>query len=105
MDPRPLSGASKKEEKETREAATLLLTLPWELLHDERGFLFRGNRAVQFFFVSRSGVSRFRPADDIDPAYGAELRRAERAGVELLAYSARVRPDRLDVSRRIPIEL
>jgi sugar fermentation stimulation protein A len=64
-----------------------------------------GHRAVQFFFVSRAGVNRFAPADDIDPAYGAALRDAEAAGVELLAYSTRVRPDRLEIHRRLPIAL
>ncbi len=64
-----------------------------------------GHRAVQFFFVSRAGVRRFGPADDIDPAYGEALRSAASQGVELLAYSARVRPDRLEIHRRIPVEL
>jgi sugar fermentation stimulation protein A len=65
----------------------------------------RGQRAVQFFFVSRSGISRFAPADDIDPAYGKALRNAAAEGVELLAYTSRVRPDRIDVHRRIPVVL
>ncbi|MEK7833634.1 MAG: CHAT domain-containing protein, partial [Acidobacteriota bacterium] len=30
-----------------KEAATLLLSLPWELLHDKRGFLFHGKHAVR----------------------------------------------------------
>ena len=45
------------------------------------------------------------PADEIDPAYGAALREAAAGGVELLAYSARVRPDRLEIHRRIPVTL
>ena len=65
----------------------------------------QGQRAVQFFFVSRCGMSRFAPADDIDPAYGEALRTAAAAGVELLAYTSRVRPNRIDVHRRIPVEL
>ena len=64
-----------------------------------------GDRAVQFFFVSRGDVARFAPADDIDPDYGRALRAAAEAGVELLAYSARVRPDRLELARRLSIEL
>ena len=64
-----------------------------------------GERAVQFFFVSRGDVSRFAPADDIDPAYGQALRAAAAAGVELVAYSTRVRPDRLELARSLPIEL
>lgn len=64
-----------------------------------------GDRAVQFFFVSRGDVARFAPADDIDPDYGRALRAAAEAGVELLAYAARVRPDRLELARRLSIEL
>jgi sugar fermentation stimulation protein A len=64
-----------------------------------------GDRAVQFFFVRRGDVARFAPADDIDPAYGQALRAAAEAGVELVAYSARVRPDRLELARRLSIEL
>ena len=40
-------GASKKKESVAREAATELLSLPWELLHDERGFLFHGKHPVR----------------------------------------------------------
>lgn len=64
-----------------------------------------GHRAVQLFFVSRDDVRRFSPADDIDPAYGAALREAVEAGVEVLAYSARVTPDTLDVGRRLELRL
>jgi sugar fermentation stimulation protein A len=65
----------------------------------------QGQRAVQFFFVSRNDVESFRPADEIDPAYGRALREAARAGVELLAYSTRVRRDRIDLARRLPVDL
>lgn len=64
-----------------------------------------GHRAVQFFFVSRGDARRFAPADAIDPAYGAALREAARAGVEVLAYSARVAPGALDVHRRLEVLL
>jgi sugar fermentation stimulation protein A len=64
-----------------------------------------GHRAVQFFFVSRDDVTSFAPADAIDPAYGAALRAAARAGVEVLAYSARVSPEALDVQRRLQVAL
>ena len=69
------------------------------------GVVAQGHRAVQLFLVSRSDVRRFVPADAIDPAYGAALRKAARAGVELLAYCARVRPDSIAVHRRLPVEL
>jgi len=62
-------------------------------------------RAALFFFVGRADVTRFRPADAIDPEYGQLLRRAARSGVELLAYTARVEPDRLELLAPLPIEL
>ncbi|HVS17099.1 MAG TPA: DNA/RNA nuclease SfsA [Planctomycetota bacterium] len=65
----------------------------------------QGHRAVQFFFVSRDDVRCFAPADEIDPAYCAALRVAAEAGVEVLAYSARVTPDTLDVARRLEVRL
>jgi tetratricopeptide (TPR) repeat protein len=40
-------GASEEDRSVAREAATELLSLPWELLHDGRGFLFHGNNPVR----------------------------------------------------------
>ena len=64
-----------------------------------------GHRAVQFFFVSRADVDTFAPAEDIDPEYARGLRRAAAAGVEILAYRARVRPDRLTLEQRLEVVL
>ena len=64
-----------------------------------------GHRAVQFFFISRDDVTRFRPADQIDPAYGEALRGAADAGVEVLAYTSRVEPGSIEVHRKIPVVL
>ena len=41
------------------------------------------------FFVARGDVRVVRPADEVDPAYAAALRRAARAGVEIRAVGAR----------------
>lgn len=60
-----------------------------------------GHRAVQFYFIGRDDVTRFAPADEIDPDYGAALREAAAAGVEVLAYSARVSPGALELGRRL----
>jgi sugar fermentation stimulation protein A len=65
----------------------------------------RGGRAVQFYFVGRADVERFRPADAIDPLYGRALRRAHAAGVEVLAYRARVEARRLELGEPLPVEL
>lgn len=40
-------GTNEAEQTNTREAASLLLSLPWELLHDGRGFLFHGKHPVR----------------------------------------------------------
>ena len=45
-----------------------------------------GDRSVMFFLVQRMDAKVFKPADDIDPAYGKELRKAVRNGVEIMVY-------------------
>ena len=47
VDKQLIAGTIDAKQKEAAEAATLLLSLPWELIHDERGFLFQGKRAVR----------------------------------------------------------
>ncbi len=74
-------------------------------LGELRSMVARGHRAVQLFFVSRADTRRFRPADDIDPEYGRALRAAAARGVEVLAWSARVRPDSIELGRSLPVEL
>ena len=53
----------------------------------------RGDRGVMLFLVGREDGCGFAPADTIDPAYGAALRRAREGGVEVLAYRTRTSPD------------
>lgn len=64
-----------------------------------------GDRAVLFFVVQRADAREVRPADAVDPDYGALLRRAVAAGVEALAYQALVRPSRRSIAlaRRLPV--
>jgi tetratricopeptide (TPR) repeat protein len=47
VEAEPLEGASPEETAAGREAAATWLGLPWELLHDERGFLADGARGVR----------------------------------------------------------
>lgn len=49
-----------------------------------------GLRAVLVYCVQRGDVDEVRPADQIDPLYGRTLREAIAAGVEVLAYRAKV---------------
>ena len=65
-----------------------------------------GQRAAMVYSIQRSDCAWFEPADDIDPAYGQELRRAAKAGVELYALApARVTRRGLRLTRRLPIRL
>jgi sugar fermentation stimulation protein A len=64
-----------------------------------------GHRAVLFFCTARADAVRVTPADDIDPTYGAALRQAADAGVEVLAYRCAIATDGLHIAHRIPVVL
>ncbi len=65
----------------------------------------RGERAVMFYYVGRADCLRLRPADEIDPAYGALLRQAASAGVEILAYRVSYDPYGVALLGRAPVDL
>src|SRR5262245_33934944 len=58
-------GASTEDQATANEAASLLLSLPWELLHDGRGFLFHGKNPVR--------VRRRLPNRNQQPSVAREL--------------------------------
>lgn len=64
-----------------------------------------GQRAVMFFFAGRNDVNRFRPADEVDPEYGAVLRKAFDAGVETLAYRFRYDASGVEIIEKLPVDL
>ncbi len=65
----------------------------------------KGDRAVLFFCVSRSDVRSVEPADAIDPEYGQALRRAARAGVEILAYGGPIGRGGIRLETRVAVDL
>jgi sugar fermentation stimulation protein A len=65
----------------------------------------KGNRTAVVFVVQRQDCASFRPADEIDPEYGRWLRRALRAGVEVLPYQARVTPEEIVLTSRLNTKL
>jgi sugar fermentation stimulation protein A len=65
----------------------------------------KGHRAAVFFVVQRGDCDHFRPADEIDPEYGRWLRRALKAGVEILPYLAKVTPKGIAITDRIATRL
>ncbi len=50
-----------------------------------------GYRAVQFYLIARADCHKFSPADHIDREYGETLRKAQKAGVEVLVFDIDIR--------------
>lgn len=74
-------------------------------LQDLHGVVQQGSRGVIFFFIGRADCQRFRPADEVDPAYGETLREVAEQGVEILAYRMRFSPRRVTLVDRLPVDL
>lgn len=74
-------------------------------LEEMQGLVAVGCRAVLCFCVQREDVGEVRPADHIDPVYGRRLRAAIAAGVEAVAYGARVTIEGITLERRLPVVL
>jgi sugar fermentation stimulation protein A len=72
-----------------------------ELIALRRG----GARAALLFCASRADTQVVRPADEIDPVYGAALRKAAAAGVELYAYRCAVTTSGITMIAPVPIDL
>lgn len=64
-----------------------------------------GDRAALLFLVQRADCHAVAPAEEIDPAYATALRQAARAGVEVLALSARVTSRSICVECELPVKL
>ena len=65
----------------------------------------RGNRAAMFYIIQRMDAEVFSPADHIDPAYGRELRKAVKNGVEIVAYDVAIDLDTIRLHRPLPCRL
>lgn len=65
----------------------------------------QGHRATAFFVIQMAQVTDFAPNDDTHPAFGAALRQAAAAGVQVAAYACRVTPDTMSIDRPVPVIL
>lgn len=65
----------------------------------------QGHRATAFFVVQMAQVTDFAPNDDTHPSFGAALRQAIAAGVQVVAYACRVTPDTMSIDRPVPVIL
>ena len=64
-----------------------------------------GYECAVCFVIQMKGPTRFRPNEATHPAFGAALREAAEAGVDVLAYDCRVTPDQLWLDAPVPIDL
>ncbi len=64
-----------------------------------------GERAAVVFVVQRDDADRFAPHDEADPAFGAALRRAAQAGVEVHAFRCHVSREAIHLTAAIPVLL
>lgn len=64
-----------------------------------------GYEAGVCFVVQMAGMDHVEPNDATHPEFGAALRRAARAGVEVLALECAVEPGRLAIRERLPVRL
>ena len=65
----------------------------------------KGDCAAVLFVVQREDVDVLKPADEIDPDFGRELRRARESGVAILAYKWRVSPKGIFPAGPVPVRL
>ena len=64
-----------------------------------------GYQTAVCFLIQMEGMRWMEPNDATHPEFGAALRRAAAAGVEVLALECRVEPDLLEVRGPVPVRL
>lgn len=62
-----------------------------------------GYGAYVLFVIQMAGMKSFRPQDETDPAFGAELREAEKNGVTVLAMECSVTPNEMRITRPVQV--
>jgi sugar fermentation stimulation protein A len=64
-----------------------------------------GYRGAVLFMIQRDDADAMGPWDEIDPAFGAELRGADAAGVEVHAWCLAVAPEKTVIARPVSLRL
>ena len=64
-----------------------------------------GKRAVMLYVIQRIDVRKFAAAKDIDPDYAAKLKKAYRAGVEIIPLQVKVSPEGIEMYRVLDVEM
>ena len=74
-------------------------------LHTLMRAVAEGHRAAVIFVVQREDARSLSPHDTADPDFGAVLRQARAAGVEVHAHNCRVSPAEIRLGDAIPVHL
>ena len=74
-------------------------------LHELVRAVKEGYRAAAFFVIQMKGCTCFQPNDRTHPAFGAALREAAAAGVEVYAYDCVVTPESAWIDAPVPVQL
>ena len=64
-----------------------------------------GYKAAVLFLIQMKSVTAFAPNDEMHPLFGASLREASAAGVEILAYDCAVTEDSMTPDAPVPVFL
>jgi sugar fermentation stimulation protein A len=62
-----------------------------------------GHRAVMVYCIQGGAPVDFSLTADLDPHYAEEFKRAKMAGVEAIALTCHVSPDKIEVTGRVPV--
>ena len=73
------------------------------IIKSDRRFTYE--EAAVCFVVQMADVKRFEPNDQTHPEFGAALRKAREAGVEILARACRVEPGLLELDGPVEVRL
>ncbi len=65
----------------------------------------QGHRAVMFYLIQRMDAKFFQPAKHIDPTYASALKKAYKAGVEILVYDVHITLKAISIRNSIPFKL
>ena len=57
------------------------------------------------FVVQMEGIRGLCPNEETHPAFGAALRSAQAAGVEIRAWGCKVQPERVEIAYPVPVWL
>lgn len=65
----------------------------------------QGIRAAMLYVIQRMDVEKFGLAKEIDPDYAATLKKAYKAGVEIIPVQAKVTPEEIEIVKELTFEI